>query len=412
MDVWYLFACLSLDMLHKDSGILTFIATNNWVTNAGASKMRNKVVRDAQILKMLDFGNYKIFESADIQTMVMIFKNIKRLDEYTFDYRKLIGDIATFSDVLDLLVHADNQQAIYLTPLFKKKALIDRPLTFSDDSKEFLLEKIRSKANFKIDEKQEVAQGIVAPQDFLNNAAQRELGAGFAVGEGIFCISNHEKRQLGLGKEEREIVKPYFTTSELHKYYGNPKNEYWIIYTDSSFKNPRTTRPYPNLKRHLDRFKSIITSDNAPYGLHRARKEYFFKGEKIISLRKCAEPTFTYTDYDCYVSQTFFVIKSLRINMKFLTALLNSQLIAFWLRHKGKMQGHQFQVDKEPLLEIPIIKPEEEQPFITLVDQILTAKQKDPNADTSALESQIDKMVYELYDLTPEEIAIVEEEKN
>jgi adenine-specific DNA-methyltransferase len=211
-----------------------------------------------------------------------------------------------------------------------------------------------------------------------------------------------------LGKEDREILKPYFTTSELHKYYGNPKNEYWIIYTDSSFKNPRTTRPYPNLKRHLDRFKSIITSDNAPYGLHRARKEYFFKGEKIISLRKCAEPTFTYTDYDCYVSQTFFVIKSLRINMKFLTALLNSQLIAFWLRHKGKMQGHQFQVDKEPLLEIPIIKPEEEQPFISLVDQILAAKQKDPNANTSALEKQIDEMVYALYDLTPDEIAIVE----
>jgi len=48
------------------------------------------------------------------------------------------------------------------------------------------------------------------------------------------------------------------------------------------------------------------------------------------------------------------------------------------------------------------------QSFITLVDQILTAKQKDPDTDTSALESQIDQMVYKLYNLTPEEIAIVE----
>ena len=56
MDIWYLFACLSLDMLRKGSGILTFIATNNWVTNAGASKMRNKVIKNAQMLKMLDFG--------------------------------------------------------------------------------------------------------------------------------------------------------------------------------------------------------------------------------------------------------------------------------------------------------------------------------------------------------------------
>jgi hypothetical protein len=57
-------------------------------------------------------------------------------------------------------------------------------------------------------------------------------------------------------------------------------------------------------------------------------------------------------------------------------------------------------------------------PFITLVDQILTAKKQPPSspfskgelpvADTSALKRQIDKMVYDLYGLTPEEVAIVE----
>jgi adenine-specific DNA-methyltransferase len=49
-----------------------------------------------------------------------------------------------------------------------------------------------------------------------------------------------------------------------------------------------------------------------------------------------------------------------------------------------------------------------QQPSITLVDQILAAKQKDPQADTSALEKQIDDMVYKLYGLTPEGIEIVE----
>lgn len=48
-------------------------------------------------------------------------------------------------------------------------------------------------------------------------------------------------------------------------------------------------------------------------------------------------------------------------------------------------------------------------PFITLVDQILAAKKKDPNADTSVLEKQIDEMVYKLYDLTDEEIKIVKQ---
>jgi len=46
--------------------------------------------------------------------------------------------------------------------------------------------------------------------------------------------------------------------------------------------------------------------------------------------------------------------------------------------------------------------------FLILVDKILTSKQKDPNVDTSALEKQIDQMVYKLYSLTPEEIEIVE----
>jgi adenine-specific DNA-methyltransferase len=53
-----------------------------------------------------------------------------------------------------------------------------------------------------------------------------------------------------------------------------------------------------------------------------------------------------------------------------------------------------------------------QKPFITLVDQILSAKKKDPNANTSALEKQIDEMVYELYELTPKEIGIVEGETN
>ena len=74
------------------------------------------------------------------------------------------------------------------------------------------------------------------------------------------------------------------------------------------------------------------------------------------------------------------------------------------------MQGNNYQIDKEPLLSIPIHKPSDKarQPFITLVDQILATKKKDPNADTSTFEWQINEMVYKLYGLTDEEIKIVE----
>jgi hypothetical protein len=57
---------------------------------------------------------------------------------------------------------------------------------------------------------------------------------------------------------------------------------------------------------------------------------------------------------------------------------------------------------------IPSIGIKEQEPVFTLVDRVLAAKKRDPEADTSTLEREIDRLVYQLYDLTPEEIAIVE----
>ncbi len=51
---------------------------------------------------------------------------------------------------------------------------------------------------------------------------------------------------------------------------------------------------------------------------------------------------------------------------------------------------------------------DEQKPIVFLVDEIINIKQANPKADTAALERRIDEMVYELYDLTEEEIVIVE----
>jgi adenine-specific DNA-methyltransferase len=57
---------------------------------------------------------------------------------------------------------------------------------------------------------------------------------------------------------------------------------------------------------------------------------------------------------------------------------------------------------------IPNISEQAQQPFIELVDKILSLKEQNPAADTKALEAQIDTLVYALYGLTPDEIKIVE----
>ena len=421
MDLWYFFACKGIDISRPDSGVIAFIAQNNWVTSFGASKMRNKVIKDTQILNLIDFRDFKVFE-AGIQTMVMLFKRNKNLIEYQFDFRRLKEKYLGHKDMMMALLNKEphsteqNQSAEYISPNIHRQKFLNKKLTFNNPEIENILNNLTKKIDFKLTEK-EVAQGIVYPQDFVNKKSQQLLGDYYKVGDGIFVLNDREKKHLSFTKKELSLIKPHYTTKELYRWSGNPKNKKWVIYTDSTFKNQQKMKDYPNIKKHLDQFKKIITSDNKPYGLNRARKESFFKGEKIISVRKCAKPTFTYVDFDSYVSATFYVIKTSRLNLKYLTGIFNSNLIAFWLRHKGKMQGSNYQIDKEPIMEIPLIKPLEskQKPLIILVDKILNiTKAKDylqnpaKQAKVQEYEKQIDQLVYQLYDLTPEEIKIVE----
>jgi adenine-specific DNA-methyltransferase len=417
-DIWYLFVCKGAEIL-RDKGILTFIAPNNWTTNYGASKMRNKVIKEFKILELIDFGPYFIFETSKIQTMVMFFQKITIPNEYYFDFRRIIGKKPTFKDVLDLLKKTPNHNNEYLTPKIIREKYLDKPLTFSKTDVGEVLNKIENNAKERL-HKREIANGIHSHHDKVTNEMLKKLGKEFKIGDGIFVLSEEEKNRLRLSEKELELLKPYYISSELKKYYSVRKNSQWIIYTDSRFKNPKAIEPYPNIKKHLDKYQAVITSDNKPYGLHRARDERFFKGEKIIALRKCTEPIFTYTDFDCYVSAAFYVIKTNRFNMKYLTGLLNSRLVAFWLRHKGKMQGNNYQIDAEPLLNIPLPSlASSNQPIadqiIQKVDQILTLTQsKDYDTNQAKqehvkrLEHEIDKLVYKLYGLTEEEIKIIE----
>ena len=406
MDLWYGFACNGIDLL-KENGILSFIAQNNWTTSTGAKLMRQKVIRDTVILQLLDFNDYMVFGgSASIQTMVMIFQKNNTVDNYPVDLRKIISS-ASKNDALDMLKGLNTAFVKSTSHRIIRKLYENRFITFSNQDS--LLDKIAfGKSSFMEDE---LAQGIVFPQDFLNKKGALKLGH-HKVGDGIFGLSNDEYENLVIPQNERNLIKPYYTSDQIHRYYTDPNNQLWMIYTDSSFNNIHSLDKYPVIKHHLDQFQSVITSSNKPYGLHRARNEKFFKGAKILSLRKCVgHPCFSYSDFDCYVTQTYYSIKTERWSLLYLTGLLNSKLIEFWLHNRGKMQGNNFQIDKEPLLDIPIASSSMiENEIAKLVEQILHIKSHDSMADISDIETSIDKLVYSLYDLSPEEIAIVESE--
>lgn len=422
MDLWYFFVCFGLDIL-KENGKLGFIAPNNWITNAGASILRNKILTDSKILKYIDFGDFRVFLEASIQTMVFILNKEKINEDYEIDYYKILNKNIDIFEIENFLFENEKSNDIgHIKTIISKDKMLNNLITFIDSSKDTVLSKIKEMGNYFLTS-ENTAQGIVYPQDYLNEKNRSILGGDFKVGDGIFVLTDEEKKSLNLSKEELGLIKPAYTTEQIKRYYADSNNKEWAIYTDSTFKDVNKIKKYPNIKKHLDKFKSVITSDNAPYGLHRARKEYFFIGEKIISVRKCVDkPIFSYVDFDSYVSATFYVIKPDDIDLKYLTGILNSKLIAFWLRNKGKMQGSNYQIDKEPLLNIPICNTDNEQlknKLINFVNEMIECNQrlineKNPDSinriknDIADIDSFIDKTVYSIYTISEEERKIIE----
>ena len=418
MDLWYLFASEGLDLL-RNNGILSFIAQNNWVTSSGASKFRNKILSVAKIEMLLDFCNYMIFDTASIQTMVMLFQKSDKEKEYNFDYRRINARNADFTDVVNLMNKLQNNKVELITPLINREKLINQLLTFSSNQLDLILLKIREKQNFYLSEN-EVGQGIVPNPDKLSANSLTKIPLEkinkylIKAGEGVFVVNKGVFPSLS--PSEQKYLKPLYEPSDVEKYClcYEPRLEIIYIAKDGNFCAEKAK----TLINHLSKYREVMDErrENKQgkrefYHLHWPRENRFFEqGEKILCVRKCQNPTFTYTDREAFVMMSFNIIKSEKINLKFLTAILNSTMVKFWLKHKGKMQGSIFQIDKEPLLNIPIYVPneKEQKKIINLVDQILTAKQSNLDADTSQLEAEIDKLVYQLYDLTEEEIAIVE----
>ena len=91
--------------------------------------------------------------------------------------------------------------------------------------------------------------------------------------------------------------------------------------------------------------------------------------------------------------------------------LLNSTSIQFFMKQVAATSGMgtlRWINNYVKMFPIPDADYSDQEPIAKLADKILSIKANDREADTTALESQIDQLVYKLYGLTEEEIAIVE----
>ena len=242
----------------------------------------------------------------------------------------------------------------------------------------------------------------------------KELENTYFGGEGVFVINSKEVENLCLNEDELKILKPYLNTSSVKKYGIEHDKEYLIFSDKINRKLIEEDSKYINLKKHLDKVSPFITSSNAPYGLHRDRSSKInpFELPKLICPGMFKTPHFTYDDEKYYVGFSFSIIwvKDKNYSLKYLLAIMNSKLGEYWFNVNGKKRGVGVDIGVKVFRQFPIKEAEIniQQPIINIVNEILSLKEKKPKADTTALEKEIDQMVYELYGLTEEEIAIIE----
>ena len=400
-DIWTMFACASIDLLKKN-GALGFIAPNNWVSNAGASIFRDKILQDGELKSFVDFGDYKVFREAGIQTMIFVFEKGEAATKYKVDYLKILDKDITEDKLISELF--GKKEKIEIEP----KKLIGGNIIFSGKESNSIFDKIKSKQNFELTEK-EVGQGIVpAPDKYF---LERDI--------------------IGYSDKEKKYLKKYYTSS--YKYYPGISNS-WLFYLSANNFDAKKIGEFTNIEKHFEPFKKELKEARTKYGthdkpyffLHREREERFFiKGPKIVCGVRTKYPGFFYTEDEYYGSRALNFIKTDRIDLKYLMGILNSKLSYFWLKNKGKRLGDLLQIDKGPLLEIPICigDTQQQKVIIVLVDKMLELQKEFHSAEKNSnkwellkseiekTDKKIDEEVYKLYGLTPEEIKIVEEGK-
>lgn len=399
-DIWHLFSCLGLNII-KPSGLMSYIAKNQWFESTSASKMRKSLYENGNILSIIDFGTNMVFEEASQQTMIFLIQKNATNVSHDISYKKVMNNLS--NEKIAMLLNEQHHEDLKVTiKKITKDYDENANLTFSSSQNEIILEKIEGLKNFEFDEKKEMIQGLIGGPDEA------------------FIVSKDELSSYT--DAERMYIKMLHTNTG--KYLTPESNQYIFYISAKNFKD-RNIDDLPNIKAHLLPYKSYTDAKGKDCGLDYRREtlsgqkqwyhlwwerdETFFKaGDKLVWAKRTQGAKFTYTDGAFYGTANLFFIKTDRVELKYVTALLNSKLMYFYMHERLKHTGDLLQIDKNQFMKIPIYVPSELTNFVELTDKIIDLKKADSKADATALENQIDEMVYKLYNLTDEEIAIVE----
>jgi hypothetical protein len=172
--------------------------------------------------------------------------------------------------------------------------------------------------------------------------------------------------------------------------------------------------------RNINKYNICWDGKYLEYNIERIhsckRKDIFETDEKLFFRRVSREFIFAYDNSQYYALNTLVVVNrkdTSPLSLKYLLALLNAKLLNYIYKSQFKSTKKVFsEIQARSVGKIPVkvIPTDEQETLICLTDEIMTLKRDNPESDTTILAQEIDQLVYELYDLTPEEIKLVEEE--
>lgn len=221
---------------------------------------------------------------------------------------------------------------------------------------------------------------------------------------------------------ESRHLKPCIRGGQFNRFYCPPETHEFVLYITSDF-NPKTEK---SIFTYLSQHKKLLiekcvekkSGSRDWHILFRSRYTNLFGKPKLL-IRQTADRIIAAIDsqvgYYCIDSVNVAILKPSHVErINFFVGLLNSALLNFFYREISQEKGRVLaQVKPQRIKSLPIRDGNSlhKQAITALVDQILATKKRDPKADTTALEREIDRLVYELYGLTGEEIKLVEESR-
>lgn len=403
-DIYTYFYELGFNVL-KDNGVLSYITSNKYTRAGYGEALREFLLKNVKVLEYTDLNGIKVFDSATVDTSILCFEKSKSKDN-KFKYLALSNEILK-TCAYDIGLYKDFAE-------FSQNSLSKESFTFSDENTSALKAKIE-----RIGTPLKEWQGL-------------NIYRGILTGYNEAFIITTEKRNeiLANCKDEAEkertakLIRKMLRGRDI-KRYSYEWAGLWVINTHNGYKSKNGEKTeainiehYPSLKKYFDEFypqlEKRADKGLTPYNLRNCAYIEEFEKEKIVyPCIMAKEPCFSYETSFAFAMAPANIITSNSDILKYILAFLNSDFIYLMLRKFYMGGGIEGELKTNNLEKLPIPKINSKNQkladeLINLVDEILKAKEQDKNANTQELENKINSLVYKLYNLTEDEIKIIE----